>query len=175
MKILHTRSTKLARAAAITSILALGACVTAPHNDQWVDPADVDFAGYAEYAGADIEVQALDKQTGEWVTIDTSSAGTFPIPYGGEELYRWFATGTDTTSSGHCVWGDPAQASCPISPGAAEAQFRVQEVDNYLLTTFEAGGVDCVTDMVIDGLSWTAAGYTCKSPETPVLTLHASF
>ena len=74
MKTLHTRSTKLARAAAITSISALGACVTAPHNDQWVDPADVDFAGYAEYAGADIEVQALDKQTGEWVAIDTSSA-----------------------------------------------------------------------------------------------------
>jgi len=147
------------------------ACVTGPYNDQWVDPDEVDFAGYAEGAGDTVDIQAFDKHTSEWVTIRTVTASTTPTNYGGETLYSWSASNTDTGVSGYCIWGDGAWSNCPIPAGSAYATFRVRESGGRIYTTFDDGGVSCVIDEVTDGENWFTAGSVCSSSESPVLSL----
>ncbi|MGH1344697.1 MAG: hypothetical protein ACRBN8_24270 [Nannocystales bacterium] len=149
--------------------LALAACVTTPYNDEWVDPNDVDFAGYAEEPGGTVEIQGRNTQTNAWVTITSVTASTTPFNYGGETLYSWSAPNVDTLFSGQCFWG--TGASCTISAGSASAEFRVREVGGRVYTTFEDGGTVCVVNQVSAGTNWFTAAVNCASSETPVLTL----
>ncbi len=154
-----------------TVALALPACVTNPYNDQWVLPQDVDFQGYAQNPGATVEIQAFDRWTNTWMTIDTATATTTPTTYGGETLYAWNLYAVDTTDTGFCVWGDPAFATCPVPAGSSAAEFRVREVGGRTLTTFEDGGAACVIDSVTAGANWFSAAISCASGDTPIITL----
>ncbi|MBV1859966.1 MAG: hypothetical protein KUG77_16255 [Nannocystaceae bacterium] len=150
---------------------AVTACVTAPHNDQWVDPDDVDFHGYAETPGATVEIRGLDSQTNDWVTVRSVPVSSTPFNYGGETLYQWSAPHTDTTAVSDCVWG--VGPSCTVPAGLAVAKFQVREVEGQTLITFDEGGVDCVIDAVSAGTNWFTAATSCASSEFPTLTLKA--
>lgn len=170
-RILKKTKTILSTALLTTIAAGLAACVTAPYNDQWVDPFSVNFSGYAENPGATVEIEAFDTQTNTWVTIESSTASSFPTNYGGETLYQWSETGVDTSPSGQCIWG--TGAACVISTGTASAKFRVHEVGGRRYTTFDQGGTTCVINQVAAGTNWFTAGVNCASPETAVLTLRA--
>lgn len=163
------RNTSLFLTASVA--LLCSACVTGPHNDDWVDPYAVDFAGYAEHAGDSVDIQAYDKHTNTWVTVRTVTASSSPTNYGGETLYGWTAQNTNTWVSSACIWGDGAWSNCPIPAGSAYATFRVRESGGRIYTTFEDDGIGCVVDKVNSGDSWLGAGAACASPESPVLTL----
>lgn len=170
-RILKKTKTILSTALLTTIAAGLAACVTAPYNDQWVDPFAVNFNGYAENPGATVEIEAFDTQTNTWVTIQSSTATSTPTNYGGETLYQWSETGVDTSPSGQCIWG--AGPSCVIPTGSASAKFRVHEVGGRRYTTFDEGGTTCVINQVAAGTNWFTAGVNCASPETAVLTLRA--
>ena len=155
----------------VLAAASLSACVTAPYNDELVDRGAVDFGGYARNASAVIVIQAKDKQTNGWVTIDVATAASVGTNYGGETLYGWSALDTDTTTTGGCIWGDPASPGCSIGAGG-QGTFRVLEQGHGQLTTFEDGGVECVVAQVESGTNWFTAGVNCSSAESPDLTLH---
>lgn len=148
---------------------ALSACVTTPYNDEWVDPNDIDFQGYAENPGSTVEIQARNTQTNAWVTITSATASTTPFNYGGETLYQWSALNVDTLFPSQCFWG--TGASCNIPPGTSSAEFRVREAGGRIFTTFDEGGTVCVINQVTAGTNWFAAAVNCASSDTPVMTL----
>jgi len=161
----------LGSALLLVAAAGLSACVTAPYNDQWVDPDAVDFSGYAEEPGATVEIQARNTQTGAWVTITsaTTTASTTAFNYGGETLYPWTSPDIDTLFPAQCFWG--TGPSCSISAGSAGATFRVREVGGRTFTTFDEGGTTCVINQVTAGTNWFAAAVNCASSETPILSL----
>ncbi len=167
---------RIAKGLCLSLALVASACVQAPENDQWVTPWEVDFVGYAENQGALIEVQALDKHTGGWVTIATTNASDSPSSFdsGVTQMFRWSVVDLDTTAPPQCIWGDGAWVNCPISAGSAQAQFRVREVGSSTgtLTTFDAGGISCVVNELVAGTDWVTAGFSCRSTDTPIITLN---
>ncbi|MBL4683136.1 MAG: hypothetical protein JKY37_00990 [Nannocystaceae bacterium] len=144
-----------------------------PSSHYAVDPAAIDFSGYAENASATIRIEGLNKRTGEWLLIDTAtaSASSTTLDSGQTELYFWSIDDVDTSSTHDCIWGDPAWPACPLLSGTG--QFRLVEVGSSLssLTTFEWDGTVCVFDALVAGRDWVTAGSGCESSETPVLTL----
>lgn len=167
--ILQSSNSILGRALLLVAAAGLSACVTAPYNDEWVDPNAVDFGGYAEGSGATVQIQGRNTQTGAWVTITSVTASTTPFNYGGETLYQWNAPNVDTLFPAQCFWG--TGSNCSISPGAAGASFRVREVGGRTFTTFDDGGTACVIDEVTGGTNWFTAGAICASSENPILSL----
>lgn len=137
------------------------------------------FGGYAAQPGEVLAIQGLDKQTDEWVVIDTVTTQQVPVTLdgGATELYPWRKDGVDTTATGACIWGDPEIEGCPIEAGGAQAQFRVEAVDEggeYRLVTFdEDDALECVGNEIGGGATWLEAGWNCRSSPVGVLTLHS--
>ncbi|WP_156339260.1 hypothetical protein [Chondromyces crocatus] len=168
------RSLSFVRLVSLLSLLVLSGCVYGPENNDWVDWSRLTFRGFAENPAATIEIQAYNQRTGVWNVVTTATSTSSPTTFGGQQLYSWSLTNFDFFASvpdAACYWS--SHVFCAIPGGFASAKFRFKEQGSALahLVTFDDGGVACVIDQVDDGEDWFAAGSSCSSDDSPVLTL----
>ena len=169
-----TSASKVSLLAALAIVFStLGACVYAPSNGDWVNPSAIDFGGYAQHPGATIQVQAYDQSTSVWRIVTTAVSSTSVTRFGGDELYSWSIDDFNFTAvpNWECYWGYNGYCAIPASRALAKLRFKEVGSDLGYLVTFEADGIQCVVDRVAAGQSWLVAGYNCRSPVSPVLTL----
>ncbi len=152
----------------------LGSCVSSPEHGEWVNFADLDLTGYAENAGATIEVQAYDRDRNVWTTIVSTAASRTETNFGGETVYAWSITSFDFSANPRfgCYLGD--RGYCDVPAGFASVKLKFREIGGSLtnlITYDEDGFVGCVVSRVFDGANLFVAGQECRSDESPVLTL----
>jgi hypothetical protein len=145
-------------------------CMFAPYDGQTVSPFEaINVDGFAQRPGAMVQIQAFNKRTLTWNTILTLTSATAPTTISGDTLYRFQGPLLfSSVSSWQCYWGN---TSCSIPPGSASAKIRAQEVGGGQLTTFDVNGVSCVISKLNAGQGWLAAGFECRDPQSPVVTL----
>ena len=158
----------------LCSLFTSSACVIAPHNDQegGAPGTPIDFSGYAIDPSAELEIQALDKATDEWVTVGTTRAAAERwTTIDGIELYPFEATVTldfvSHAASG-CYYGYSEVGGC-IPEGLPRLRVY-QETRGVNFFTFEEDGVDCLVAH-IGAMGLASAVLECASPESPVITM----
>jgi hypothetical protein len=145
------------------TMLLVGGCVTAPYNHQSECPNNAfTVTGFAQNPGATVQVQAFNDDTSAWEVVATTTASGSGLTFGGNTAYSW--SSSVTLADRHFT---------PFTPDAF-ASLRVREVNGSLsyLVTFESDGISCVVDKVFNqNESWFAAGWECRSPASPVVSL----
>lgn len=147
--------------------LTLGAgCVVSPTNGSWINPrGSLSLSGYASEGGEIIQVNAMDYRSGSWREIARFTASTTPYTLNGDTLYDWSGS---VVFSSLPDWRDFWEGS-----GYRHALLHVRELGNgNVLTTFDAGGIDCVVGKLSQGTDWLTAGYECRSVDSPNLNLY---
>ncbi len=148
-------------------LIAGAGCVTGPTDGAAHQPSSpLAFSGYASKPGETIVVHAMDYCSRSLQRIATFTAGTTPTTFNGDTLYAW---------SGSLVFTALPAWSCYWDPGVAprHAELRVQELSTgNMLTSFEAGGLNCVIDKLSAGTGWLAAGEHCASVNSPSINLY---
>ncbi|MFO7566911.1 MAG: hypothetical protein R6X02_29980 [Enhygromyxa sp.] len=156
------------------ALLNAQGCQSNYENYDWVDWRELNFGGYAENPSATIQIQAFDQSTSTWRVVAVATASGTPTTFGGQTLYFWSRSNFDFTTvpNWSCYWS--YNGWCSIPAGYAAAQFRFKEVGSQLdyMSTYDQGGVACVTKKVLyENADWFSAGLQCASPDSPVLTL----
>jgi hypothetical protein len=153
--------------AMLASVMLAPACVTEPYDGEYV-ATNIDFSGYAPNSGDEVDIMALNKATGAWDVLKTTTASTTPTTIGSDTLYAFGTTlNLGSVPGWRCYW----HSLCNFpAPGTYNSQFKVRSGGVYL-TSFEEDGVSCVLDEMSSGGTWMASGYTCRSPNSPVLNL----
>jgi len=150
------------RTSAIGGLLSLSVgCVYTPNSGDVICPGSTfNLAGFAEHAGATLQIQAL-HDNGTWVTVAIAVASTSPFTYAGNTAYTF---STDVTLG--------LEYYSSFTPDAF-ASLRVREVGGSLgyLVSFDGDGVSCVFDRVGDGDTWFAAGFNCAGDNSPNIVL----
>ena len=152
----------------------LNACVTGPTNQTWVTPHNrIHFSGYASKPGAVIEIKAYNKRRRLWTTVGTATSESRATALGSDTLYFWHTNVLFTSQAQwQCFWGSNTSGlECSIPPGSAYAKVKVSQVGLIDLITFERGFFSCVNQKLNAGKGGIAAGYECRSPSSPILTL----
>lgn len=151
--------------------LLAAACMTSPLNDSGPPAPDqpVAFSGFAYRPGATVDIKVLNHATGVHEVIATTTAATAPTTLSGTSLYYWTANAAPYDP------GNPATA-CRFTPectmiGVGDVYVKAHERGTGDLTTFDDGGIECVTKHLNDGQSWLNAGAACQSPDSPNVRL----
>lgn len=144
--------------------LALGACVITPEEGDIAlgNPnASILFQGFASAPNATIELNILNKSTGEWETFATTNSGAVPTTFGGQEMFSWSINTPvmDTTNPDHLCRLTP---SCSLQESTVFVQFEEIDGDFSPLMTFDSGGVQCTINEVNTGADLLTAAWTCK-------------
>ncbi len=152
----------------VVVIIFLQGCVTSLENgDEPTNTSAVTAGGYHLAADTTVYIDVWDPFAQNWQALTTTQSSVDPsLTYNDEQLFGW-STALDLTNAGW--WSGPGISG--------EARLRFQGRSNgspYNMITFEDGGVACTVDKVFNhGETFTAAGYACRSPQTPVINLRA--
>jgi hypothetical protein len=165
---------RMARLAGVLAVLAATGCVLAPYELQHHGPGTAfPVQGVARSAAIQITVEALNKATGVWDDIaSTTSAATPTFPAG-----TWngspdlFFYSFNVQIANPCYW----DASCSFPAGDFSAKIRVREGPRnnaFYELRGKFDSLDCTLDKLNAGVDFAHAGLDCGFNDTVITLFH---
>lgn len=138
-------------------------CMTSPHNGTEVEDRNgmIELSGYIHVANQPVEVQALDKDDGNWYPIETAASGyNSALRLFSTDLYLWEA---DSTPIPIWAW----------QPGSVGYEAKVRAIWGYsgaVADTFDMPILE-LYDCIRESSGWAEVRENCSSEENGVVTI----
>ena len=161
-----------------------GACVTGPYNNADVANYDsvVKFQGYLFSNGESVTVQVKNKNTGVWEDLGNAVSGVqaqFNVAAGAfmnsdnPDMYYYVLDKKIATAGNPSSWCRWSSTCSKPDSGVHTAEVRIK-YQTFTLQTFESTGITCVIAQINGGETFINSSVNCKSPASPILTLHTN-
>ncbi len=150
---------------ALALALLSTACVYTPESGTFFDPGvSKAFGGLASRPGATIQLYGFNKNTGAWVQLAQTTAGTTPRAFNDNHTHYYWNVDYRLQNRGD--WQCFLSPSCSIpGEGTYEVRFQVKEVNGTapILYTFDQGGLACWSTNYNSGQDMYAAYWPCRA------------